>query len=105
MYKKADSAIVASKAEAFGRVTVEAMMAGTLVIGANTAGTKELIGENYGLLYEQGNAIDLADKIIYAMQNSEKMSLIAKNAREYSLQRFSAGRNAREIFDVYETIK
>ena len=33
------------------------------------------------------------------------MSLIAKNAREYSLQRFSAGRNAREIFDVYETIK
>ena len=53
----------------------------------------------------QGNAIDLADKIIYAMQNSEKMSLIAKNAREYSLQRFSAGRNAREIFDVYETIK
>ena len=105
LYKKADIAIVASKAEAFGRVTVEAMMAGTLVIGANTAGTKELIGENYGLLYEQGNAIDLADKIIYAMQNSEKMSLIAKNAREYSLQRFSAGRNAKEIFDVYETIK
>ena len=105
LYKKSDIAIVASKAEAFGRVTVEAMMAGTLVIGANTAGTKELIGENYGLLYEQGNAIDLADKIIYAMQNSEKMSLIAKNAREYSLQRFSAGRNAKEIFDVYETIK
>lgn len=104
LYKKADISIVASKAEAFGRVTVEAMMAGTLVIGANTAGTKELINDTYGLLYEQGNAVDLANKIIFAIKNKDKMSEIALNAKEYALKNFSALKNAEQVLEVYSTI-
>src|SRR5699024_7053964 len=38
VWAETDIALVTSKAEAFGRVTVEAMLAGALVIGANTEG-------------------------------------------------------------------
>lgn len=48
---KALALVVASKAEAFGRVTAEAMFAGCLVIGRNTAGTKEQFDN--GLLFSQ----------------------------------------------------
>ncbi len=104
LYKESDIAIVASKSEAFGRVTVEAMMAGSLVIGANTAGTKELIGENYGLLYEQGNADDLAQKIIYAIQNKNEMRIITQNAYIHALEEFSATKNAENVYKEYECI-
>ena len=41
LMEKATALIMASRAEAFGRVTAEAMFAGCLVIGRDTAGTKE----------------------------------------------------------------
>ena len=102
LYKKADIVVVASRAEAFGRVTVEAMMAGCLVIGADTAGTKELIQSKYGLLYEQGVSTDLAEKILFAMKNKEKMKKIANNAREHALNCYSAKRNAQDILKLYD---
>lgn len=103
-FNSADIVVVSSKFEAFGRVTVEAMMAATLVIGADTAGTKELIGSAYGLLYHQGNAVNLAEKIEYAIENKVKMREIAKNARDYAMSRYTAERNAKEIFDIYKKV-
>ena len=37
---QADVSVVTSRCEAFGRVTVEAMLTGNLVLGADSAGTK-----------------------------------------------------------------
>lgn len=102
-WAKADIAVVASRAEAFGRVTLEAMLAGALVIGANTAGTAELItNQETGLLYEQGNISDLAEKISYAVMNSEKMKEIAKKGQKYARENFSAEKNADAIIDCYK---
>lgn len=62
--KNVDIEIVSSKQEAFGKITVEAMMGQIPVIGSNSGGTKELIKHNQnGLLFESGNADDLAKKI------------------------------------------
>ncbi len=54
--ENSDFALVCSRMEALGRVAIEAMLAGLPVIGADTGGTKELIGENEerGYLYRQG---------------------------------------------------
>src|SRR3989344_1247976 len=41
--KQADIVLVCSRQEAFGRVTVEAMLAGKPVIGSRSGGTKEII--------------------------------------------------------------
>lgn len=104
IFKNSDIVVVASKAEAFGRVTVEAMMAGALVIGADTAGTKELIKTLYGLLYQQGSSISLAKIIRYALENKKEMQIIASEARNYALHNFTAEQNAKKMVKVYKTL-
>ena len=53
-----------SRAEAFGRVTVEAMKLGLPVIGAARGATPELVRDGWnGLLYAHGDANELAGKI------------------------------------------
>lgn len=101
-WKKSDIGCICSRFEAFGRVTVEAMMAGCLVIGANTGGTAEIIEDGKsGLLYQQGNPKDLAEKIEYAVLNQETAEKIAFNGQVRAVEKFSEDRNSREIYGVY----
>lgn len=102
---ESDIFCMCTKWEAFGRTTVEAMLSGNLVIGANTAGTKDLIkdGEN-GILYEQGNSQDLFKKIMFAINNKSKSQEMAKSGRKYMFENMSAERNADEIYELYEKI-
>ena len=66
LMNSADLVLVCSRREAFGRVTVEGMKLGKPVIGTRTGGTTEIIDEGRtGLLYEPGDAQDLARKIAY----------------------------------------
>jgi glycosyltransferase involved in cell wall biosynthesis len=94
--------LVCSKSEAFGRVTVEAMLSENPVIGADSGGTKELIINGYnGLLYKSNDYIDLAEKIKYFIDNKEKMCIMGKNAYNYALNNFTAERNAEELYNIY----
>ena len=104
IYKSSDISIVASKSEAFGRVTVEAMMAGTLVIGADTAATKELIQDKYGFLYRQGNPHDLKNVLEYVLECKDKAREVAARARSYSLTNFTTFKNAEKIHHIYEEV-
>lgn len=100
-----DIACVCSRCEAFGRVTVEAMMAGCVVIGSNTGGTAEIIKDRKnGFLYEQGNPKDLAEKIQYVLENSEESKRIAAVGQEDAVNRFSEKRNTREVYQVYKDL-
>ena len=103
--KQTNIALVCSQNEAFGRVTVEAMNCRNLVIGANTGGTVEIIkdGEN-GLLYKQGDYLDLSKKIEYAINNWNDMEKIIDNAYEDVMTKFSIERCAKEVNDVYNKI-
>lgn len=104
-WKKADIACICSRFEAFGRVTVEAMMAGCLVIGADTGGTAEIIEDKKsGLLYQKGKPKDLAEKIEYVVQNKEAVKNLALNGQVRAVEYFSEDRNSREIYKVYEKI-
>lgn len=104
--QRTDIACICSKMEAFGRSTVEAMMAGCLVIGANTGGTAELINnEETGLLYQQGNVESLADKIAFALKHPDVSQSIAKNGNLIARNRYSSYSNACEIAKVYSEIQ
>ena len=99
--------LTTSKYEALGRVTVEAMYAGNFVIGANTAGTKEIIGDNQerGILYSCGNENDLAYKIELAMKlNDEYKYMIRKNAQEYALRLFGLSNYGSKMNEYYNKI-
>lgn len=102
LWRNSDIGLICSKNEAFGRVTVEYMCAEMLVIGADRGGTAELISEGEtGLLYQQGYADSLAEKIEYAVHHPDEMKKIAKKGRDYAFQSFSIERVCDEILDFY----
>lgn len=101
-YKQADITFVCSKAEAFGRVTVEAMMAGSLVIGADSAATKELITDREnGLLYKSGDSEDLARVIEWALAHKSDAIAMARCGHDYMTSNMTAYNNARKINEIY----
>lgn len=103
--KDMDIEIVASKAEAFGRVTVEAMLSGNPVVGSNSGGTVELINDGEtGLLFQEGDAEDLAKKIEMLYLNREKIKQMGIKAREHALEHFLITRCADEVFNLYKEI-
>ncbi len=63
-YKAIDAFVMASKAETFGMVTIEAMASGTPTIGSNAGGTPEILGHGtHGYLFETLNVISLRETI------------------------------------------
>lgn len=62
--KCCDIVIMPSENETFGLVLIEAMRAGIATIGTRAGGVPEIIDHNStGLMFDWGNAIDLADQI------------------------------------------
>lgn len=101
-YEWADISLMCSKCEAFGRVTVEAMMSGCLVIGSDAGGTVELVQDKInGLLFQVDNADDLFEKIKYAVKNKESVRGFACNAREIAMAKFTSDNNAKKIAQIY----
>ena len=102
-YLKSDIVVMASRLEAFGRVTVEAMMSGCLVVGADSGGTSEIISNGItGILYDASKKNDLLDKLEYAVWHKEISRQIAENGRQFVKSNFSALRNADEVYKVYK---
>ncbi|MCD7981537.1 MAG: glycosyltransferase family 4 protein [Clostridiales bacterium] len=104
-YRTADIALVCSRMEAFGRVTVEAMFAGALVIGADSAGTAELIRDgDTGLLYDSDDVASLADRMEYALLHRQEMRETAKRGRIAMLKNMTAAKNAELVNELYLSI-
>lgn len=106
---KTDVVCVASKSEAFGRTTVEGMLQGCLIIGANTSNsaTKELIQDRKtGFLYTSGNENALASIMGYCLNNENWTELqnVAANGQSFALQTFTNAVNAKNILFIYDTI-
>lgn len=105
LYRDTDIVLMCSQSEAFGRVTVEAMMSGCLVIGANSGGTMELVSDNEtGLLYTSGDYSDLAAKIRLALKYPDRMRDIAKQGQSKMLNEMTAQNNAFRINELYREI-
>lgn len=89
----ADAVIVSSVNDAFGRITVEAMMLGKPVIGAASAGTLDIINDGVtGLLYNPGDADDLAKKILYLLEDPDIKSIIGNEARSVATNKYQEDR-------------
>tara|TARA_Y100001936_G_scaffold226575_2_gene246084 strand:+ start:19861 stop:21030 length:1170 start_codon:yes stop_codon:yes gene_type:complete len=100
-FQIADAVLVCSHWESFGRVTVEAMLAGKPVIGTASGGTAELIQNGItGLLYNSGNHIELANKIQYLYENPKEKLKLGTAARTWAVGRFTQERYTKEIFNI-----
>lgn len=102
-YKSNDIFIMSSISEAFGRVTVEAMLNGLYVIGYDSAATSELLCKGkYGALYTDVDSLtDYLEKIICKNANIES---IAKEGQKYSLENFTSETNVDRIYNLYQKV-
>jgi glycosyltransferase involved in cell wall biosynthesis len=89
-YSAIDLFAMASQSESYGLVTIEAMLAGTPVIGTNTGGTPELLnyGE-YGVIYKSGDIEDFAGKVIEIYNNYNVYLEKSRAARKNTMQEYS----------------
>jgi glycosyltransferase involved in cell wall biosynthesis len=96
--------VVPSHYEGFGFITVEAMYNGCLVIGRNTAGTKEILEkENLGILYNNQS------ELIEAMTNVINLGIMKFNpmlekAQVIAINLYSKEINAKLIYEYYKEI-
>jgi FkbM family methyltransferase len=87
VYSDAEIVISCSRMEGFGRILSEGMAHGKFVIGARSGATPEIIDHMYnGLLYEPGNAEDLAEKIIQFLDKKIDIKTILQKALESSVK-------------------
>ena len=90
LYGAFDLVIVPSWEETFGTVTIEAMASGVPVIGSNTAGTAEILG-NEKFLFQPKNSLSLSQTWLEVMNNDElradwAIHLQHKFQEKYSMQ-------------------
>jgi glycosyltransferase involved in cell wall biosynthesis len=100
--RAADAVLVCSVAEAFGRVTVEAFLAGKPVIGARSGGTAELIEQADGLLYTPGNIDELAHQIQTLYDDRILARRLGERARQWAQGRFAPEYVTDQMIDILD---
>ena len=86
-----DILCTASKKEGFGLLTIEAKLAGLLVVGSASGVARELIENGMtGLLYSyKDGPFGMAKQIEWAAGHREEARIIAKKGREDAAFKFS----------------
>jgi glycosyltransferase involved in cell wall biosynthesis len=80
---QADVFALSSLSESFGIVNIEAMAAGLPIVATNVGGIPDIVEEGVnGYLVNAKNPEELADKILFLLQNDEMREEISANNRE-----------------------
>lgn len=99
-----DFGINCSKAEGFGRTTIEYLSSGLFVIASNIGANKELIcDKKLGILYEIGNEEDLSKCLIYVINNKSILFKEKESRADYARQ-FSVYNNCNEVINIYKEL-
>lgn len=88
--------------ENFPRTIVEAFASGLPVVASRIGALAEIVTEGKtGLLFEPGNAHDLAKKLAWVLTHPDEMALMGCNARAQYEAEFSAGVNYERLMKIY----
>lgn len=102
---KMNIAIVPSKCEGFGRVTIEFMFSGVAVIASNSGANRELVIDEFnGLLYELDNIESLEKCMLLMLNNKSFRKEIVENAYRYAREHYNSYINTDMIFNLYSRI-
>ena len=99
----ATALLVASPSEGFGRMTAEAAFAGCLVIGYNSAGTKEILEETGGFLWNNDQEYIKAMERVANMHEEEYSSRI-QFAQDKAKMLYSQESYISQILSLYSNI-
>ncbi|HZH90755.1 MAG TPA: glycosyltransferase family 4 protein [Pyrinomonadaceae bacterium] len=97
-----DLYVSASRAEAFGLATLEALMCGVAVVATGTDGALEMIDDGLtGNLVPVGDAASLARAMLRLLRDGDERARISKRARVESRARFSLERMVGATEKIY----
>jgi glycosyltransferase involved in cell wall biosynthesis len=89
--------------ENFPRTLVESFACGLPVIASRIGALAELIEDGKtGLLFDSGNATNLAKKMLWAQQNPEKMRQMGQNALALYQAKYTPNQNYAQLIAIYE---
>lgn len=95
-----DVFVLPSLSESFGLVQLEAFSCGKPVVATSTSGSKQLIeSDDLGLLCKVGDAMDLADKLLFAINKNWSDSKILKYSQNYTW-----GIIVKEFLSIYNKV-
>lgn len=96
---------MASRAETYGTVTIEAMASGLPIIATNTGGTPEILknGE-LGLLYPPGDIEAFSKNVIDLLDNPTKMIELGERAKKEALERYSHESESKLIEEIIDRV-
>jgi glycosyltransferase involved in cell wall biosynthesis len=98
-----DLFVSCSVSEAFSNTILEAMACGCSVVGSRVGGTPELLGENErGLLFQSGDAGDLAAKLTVLINHEPLRREFGARAAEFARHTLSIEVAAERMADIYE---
>ncbi|HEY4374007.1 MAG TPA: glycosyltransferase [Burkholderiales bacterium] len=89
--------------ENFPRVLVEAFACGLPVVASRLGAMAELVEEGVtGLLFNPGDARDLAEKLAWAQQNPQRMRRMGAAARQVYEGNYTSAANFRQLRAIYQ---
>ena len=91
--------------ETFGMVVIEAYASGTPVIASRIGALADIVidGET-GLLFDPGNAQDLADKMAWALNHPEQMAIMGQKARAVYEEKYTSAQNYSQLINIYKSV-
>jgi len=104
-YRGLDALVLPSRSqpnwvEQFGRVLIEAMACGVPVVGSDCGEIPQVVG-NAGLIFPEGNAGALRERLARLMRDADLWADIARRGRERVLAHFTQAQVAAQTVAVY----
>jgi L-malate glycosyltransferase len=104
-YAASDIVVVPSLQEAFGLVATEAMASGKPVIGTNVGGIPDqVIHGNTGFLVNPRNPAEIAEKILWLVNNPLAAKNMGNNGRKVAEDKFDLKDRINRITSLYQQI-
>jgi glycosyltransferase involved in cell wall biosynthesis len=89
--------------EQFGLVLAEAMISGVPCIGSSSGAIPEVIGPG-GLIFEEGNASDLSEKLHLMICDEALRNIYSVEAKRYAYENYSANAVGAKYINAFEMI-
>lgn len=103
-YSQSDVFVLPSNFETFGMVLVEAMAAGTPVIGSRIGGIVDVIDDGKtGLLFPSGDHKILSEKILEILENRKLKDMMGQNAK-ISAKQYDTRVVGEKIHQIYRDV-
>jgi glycosyltransferase involved in cell wall biosynthesis len=90
--------------EAFGRATVEYMLAGLPVVGVNSGGNREIITAASGILYEADNITQFGQALIRLYDDNAEIRKLGDAAKAIAEEKFSESAYGNAVLGLYDNV-